>query len=647
MSTSKSRQDSNTSPAILKQCSAKTNTDSMVTSTTTQNIVHNTPSPVLGGPERRVALKVWRSLGESTARVNLLKILIKEKMGLAELEEFNLGVSGKFKSTKFKNKKSTDSNVKDKVLGQAMKRKLADEQCLLREICEKKTRIRRILDKKLTKNSRPYRKIIQELNQEEAKTKKEMTEKYKNKVEHLKNKYGVNKTSDKSQEERAPLDLQEYEDLTIFNKKNFEELEVDSYDVKVIGDIKLTVEEKKVLMLHPKFCVTDRLQEINFESEQESSFAKLRMEISKEIENSELTPEQIAENEEFEAVTRRVYDDKNKIFDARRRRATDLTECSRVTLPKPLGIEEEANIELRRKTQMEIFKKFTDKNTDKTGNQKSNLTREEHTGLKSLQKRIASGEIIILKTDKSSKLAVTNPEEYKKMGLEHTAKDKIIGRQEVIEMEETLNGHSRAWANIWNSGKDHKHFDRIVTSKITHSENVADLYLMYKDHKAGNKTRPTATGCTSNTLGLSNAVAELLESISNADPNRYNCISSEDMLARIHKSSKKILEIKLEMDQKLARKLQCPECKIMEMVDCFDSENHDWHTILKPVASQGVPEPWDPNLGENQTISHDSVTFQEDPGPLETALKIDHPTIQNPAAWDPALPSSISKLLNL
>ena len=56
-----------------------------------------------------------------------------------------------------------------------------------------------------------------------------------------------------------------------------------------------------------------------------------------------------------------------------------------------------------------------------------------------------------------------------------------------------------------------------MASKTTHSENIADLYLMYKDHKPGKKTRQTATGHSSGSLGLSNAVAEVLESVSNAE----------------------------------------------------------------------------------------------------------------------------------
>ena len=72
---------------------------------------------------------------------------------------------------------------------------------------------------------------------------------------------------------------------------------------------------------------------------------------------------------------------------------------------------------------------------------------------------------------------------------------------------------------------------------------------MYKDHKAGDKTRPTATGHSSNSLGLSNAVSEVLEAVSNSENKRYNTISSEDMLARVTEYNKKVADknIKWEM----------------------------------------------------------------------------------------------------
>ena len=253
-----------------------------------------------------------------------------------------------------------------------------------------------------------------------------------------------------------------------------------------------------------------------------------------------MTMEEILENGEAEAKNRQVFDPIDKNYDARKRRATDLQECSRITLPKPLSPDEEANLDIRRRTQMEIFKKYKDKNTNKNGEQLTNLTKQEKEGLKSIQKRIQEGSIKVIKTDKSSKLAATTQEDYLRMGNEHVEKDKKITRQEVIDMEVNLNGHNRAWANIWGSGKDHDHFERIIASKTTHSENLANLYLMYKDHKEGDKTRPTATGHSSNSLGLSNSVAEVLESVANSLDKRYNTISSEDMLARIHRYNKNI-----------------------------------------------------------------------------------------------------------
>ena len=57
-----------------------------------------TPSQVLGGKERREAVKIWQSVAESKARINLMRNLIKEGMGLAELEEFEIDLCSKFRS---------------------------------------------------------------------------------------------------------------------------------------------------------------------------------------------------------------------------------------------------------------------------------------------------------------------------------------------------------------------------------------------------------------------------------------------------------------------------------------------------------------------------------------------------------------------
>ena len=96
-------------------------------------------------------------------------------------------------------------------------------------------------------------------------------------------------------------------------------------------------------------------------------------------------------------------------------------------------------------------------------------------------------EIIIVKTDKSGKMCAMSRDEYLRMGREHTMRDEKIERKAIIEREKQLKGHVFFWSKIWGSGDDHNHRDRIIDSKVVTSEQLADMYIMYKDHKAGKK----------------------------------------------------------------------------------------------------------------------------------------------------------------
>ena len=146
-----------------------------------------------------------------------------------------------------------------------------------------------------------------------------------------------------------------------------------------------------------------------------------------------------------------------------------------------------------------------------------------------------------MKTDKSPRFVVTNEEEYKRMGMKHVSKDRKISRREKIEIDRKMSGHCMAWCKIWNSGKDQGHGDRIMDSKKSKSENLADLSLAYKDHKQEpGSTRPIATGCTSNTIGMSNCVSDLLEAVANSEPDPYEAMSSEDMLYKTKLANEKI-----------------------------------------------------------------------------------------------------------
>ena len=83
----------------------------------------------------------------------------------------------------------------------------------------------------------------------------------------------------------------------------------------------------------------------------------------------EATEEEQEKMDELDAESRRIYDPIKKIFDDRKRRVTDLKECSRVTLPKPLAEKDEALIEMRMNTMSRIYTEYRSENCDKIDKQ--------------------------------------------------------------------------------------------------------------------------------------------------------------------------------------------------------------------------------------------------------------------------------------
>ena len=227
---------------------------------------------------------------------------------------------------------------------------------------------------------------------------------------------------------------------------------------------------------------------------------------------------------ELEAKNRQIYDPITNTYDDRNRRATDLKECSRVTLPKPISVKREAQIELRGEIHGRIFREYRRKYCRENGEQEMNLN-EKEKGLERLKKRIQDEEILVMKTDKSGKLSVTTREKYLEMGREHTGEDEEIGREKLKEIDTSMSDHATAWVGIWGTGLNHDQTDRIVGSKVSKSENTAKLYLLHKDHKKDLKTRPVGTANSSNTMAFANSVSDLIENIANGEKDKSEVIS--------------------------------------------------------------------------------------------------------------------------
>ena len=167
--------------------------------------------------------------------------------------------------------------------------------------------------------------------------------------------------------------------------------------------ISLSEDEKSVLCMHEKFSVIKYLNENKMEFEKEQAFAKVRMQRKKELEEMERrrkeeeevepplleiieTEKEDREEREEEARTRQTFEPQSKEYDDRNRRVTDLAECNIFSLPKPLSIDEEALMEMRRGMYSKIVEKHMLENTE-NGEQVSNLSDQQKRGLHSILKR--------------------------------------------------------------------------------------------------------------------------------------------------------------------------------------------------------------------------------------------------------------------
>ena len=322
--------------------------------------------------------RIWKEIANSEARLAMMSKMIQQDLAFADLEEFGSELSSKMKTIKTKNR-----TLHRNITKPAMKAKLADEQMWRRDLGRVKAQLRKELIEKLQgEKTRRFKRVINHLNQIAKESKEKLNQKYNVKIQHLKEKY--------KHEEKIEVedDMKEYSDLSVFNKEEFEKVEISEYEVQTVGEVELSENERKVLKLHNKFSILEVLKPESIDTEVEASLAKMRMEKEKDKMYKDFTVEERRLDEEMESRNRMIYDPTSKSFDNRKMRVTDLNQCTRVTLPKPLNPEEESRLEVRKRTMKDTFEKFRRENTNKKGEQKTNLSPEEKSGLLSLQKRI-------------------------------------------------------------------------------------------------------------------------------------------------------------------------------------------------------------------------------------------------------------------
>ena len=496
--------------------------------------------------------------------------LIANKVGFNDIEMFNLGLEFNLKC------KTLEDEGKERdisVIEAAMRKKRKDEVKYRRSLIRRRNKLREEMMKEMGRKSNKYRRIMKHLMNVTKMAKDRLKLKYENKIEHLKGKYMDDK---EKRMDMVPEEMRDFRDLAVFNKEKFDGMKVVVQEIVKYGEVDLNEDEEAVMRMHPKMAVMTRLEPGYMDLNQEIEYTKVRWQLMKEeeerdevIETPATKKQRTAEEESrmrkeqeekeiVDAMDRQVYNPVTKEYDERRWRVTDMPECSRIHLPKPLEVKHEAEIEMRRDAHSRVSREYREMYCDQRGTQESNLTPQERRGLKSLEKRKNEGEIVITMTDKSTKLCIMKREEYLKLGEAHVGKDKEITREEMVMKEKVLNSHALSWCRMFSTGENHGHEDRVRASKVTRSGNRAELYLSYKDHKAEpGKTRPIATGCSSNTLALSNSVSSLVEALANAEEEKREVISTEDLIYNTKEHNVEVRRMRKRYKEMRIRKLRC------------------------------------------------------------------------------------------
>ena len=229
-----------------------------------------------------------------------------------------------------------------------------------------------------------------------------------------------------------------------------------------------------------------------------------------------------------------MYDPTASKVDMVKHRVTDRAHNTRVFLPKPMAATREATLAVHmsdwERVRVSIKKDIADNDKDK---QKTNLTYSQKKGLVSLVRRVKSGEVIIVETDKTGQFAILTMEEYMAAGVVHTSKDGEVTEEFVKNNQRVLNRHCSLCLKIFNVGQDWMHQARHRETKLNKSCCIPMLRLLFKDHKTRSPS-PTRRVCAANSgmnVHFSDLLSTVLEPLAKTIPGSLEVISVDNFIS--------------------------------------------------------------------------------------------------------------------
>ena len=163
---------------------------------------------------------------------------------------------------------------------------------------------------------------------------------------------------------------------------------------------------------------------------------------------------------------------------------------------------------------------------------KSNLTREELCGLRSLKDK---ENVVVYQTDKSGWFAVDTVDNYRVACQPHVENDLTIKKGLHERVQREANAHSVLWVRLLSAGEIIGGQTRIKSNMLVSDCTLAPLYTLRKDHKTtadqniGPPVRPVCRAVSAYKRNLSYLMSMILTEVWKGEESVY--LNTEEMLA--------------------------------------------------------------------------------------------------------------------
>ena len=326
--------------------------------------------------------------------------------------------------------------------------------------------------------------------------------------------------------------------------------EVDN-EVIVYGEVELTQCERDLLSLGPGFMVVSQLNDQEMKVESAVTLMKIRWSrrsqgtdgmTANQEKHEYVTPteEESSLSEALESEARDVLSSDGSELNMGRTRPTNMRNNRDVMMPGPARSMVEAEYNTR--VGERAYKSFKSNHCKEDGTQ-CNLTQSQQVGLRTLAKKTATNQVIVLQADKGKKFVVVDQQTYLSMGQDHTSKDKVVTPGQVRASQKVLSTTTRSLVNILGVGTSQSHhaYTRCLENSDSRAEDVPTMKVLPKVHKllsaSGHpQSRPVVTAASGISSRVGDLISDFLEPLVGMDVPRLEDQSTEEVLAQLEQA---------------------------------------------------------------------------------------------------------------